>query len=643
MLETLFSSDARVRLLKFLFEHEGQALSGGEIYRSASVDAANGSRELKRLVGIGLLSHHKEGPRPVTYTVNLASPLVVGLRQLLFDTGAIRNVTAKSKELSSRYNLSALSDPDEWMLAEEIPDSDLFFFQIPWSAFANEFIAPAGRAFKRVLAIYKGYHMWFYYGEKDSYEEADAIVKKMVRAPSFAARINTEILAHSDRLRAFAGTVPQDDLDELSSRELWNIYTQHDSIHTAYYQWGWLPVAADMFHSNLTTALHTILKDEYGLSDEEMTEQFVILTQPTHPSLILIEQEEFWSIVESIQKDPYHKKLFTSLYRAFEEQDAAPFGLATHTPAYEEGLQKKISEIQFQIKSTILKKIRAHYKKYFYVKFMFIGKEGVHSFEHYLKEVVKWVGRNADASGQRREKRQELARIKAKRAALMKRLKMKASHRTLFDAFGDFMVTKIYRRYAQIDVLYRMKAICEEIARRLDLSLMEVRFMIGQEIKDALLSGILPREEIRKRPDFCAYYVEKGREVVCTGPDASFLESLVMQKEDFGKRPTELKGQTGCMGSAEGVVKIITRPSDMGKMNQGDILVSIATDPDIVPAMKKAGAIVTEQGGVTSHAAIVARELNIPCVIGTKIATRVLKDGDRVSVDANKGIVKLIS
>ena len=77
-------------------------------------------------------------------------------------------------------------------------------------------------------------------------------------------------------------------------------------------------------------------------------------------------------------------------------------------------------------------------------------------------------------------------------------------------------------------------------------------------------------------------------------------------------------------------------------MKKGDILVSIATDPDIVFAMKKAAAIVTEQGGVTSHAAIVSRELNIPCVIGTKIATKVFKDGDRVEVDATKGIIKRI-
>ncbi len=62
------------------------------------------------------------------------------------------------------------------------------------------------------------------------------------------------------------------------------------------------------------------------------------------------------------------------------------------------------------------------------------------------------------------------------------------------------------------------------------------------------------------------------------------------------------------------------------------------TDPDFLPAMKKASAIITDEGGITCHAAIVSRELKIPCIIGTRIATKVLKDGDLVEVDANKGI-----
>jgi len=81
---------------------------------------------------------------------------------------------------------------------------------------------------------------------------------------------------------------------------------------------------------------------------------------------------------------------------------------------------------------------------------------------------------------------------------------------------------------------------------------------------------------------------------------------------------------------------------DMPKMKKGDIMLSETTYPALVPAMKKAAAIVTNIGGLTCHAAIVARELKIPCVVGTKIATKVLHDGQLVEVDADKGIVKII-
>jgi pyruvate,water dikinase len=67
------------------------------------------------------------------------------------------------------------------------------------------------------------------------------------------------------------------------------------------------------------------------------------------------------------------------------------------------------------------------------------------------------------------------------------------------------------------------------------------------------------------------------------------------------------------------------------------------TLPDYVPAMKKAAAIITDEGGVTCHAAIVSRELKIPCIVGTKIATKVLKDGDMVDVNANHALVTILS
>lgn len=109
-----------------------------------------------------------------------------------------------------------------------------------------------------------------------------------------------------------------------------------------------------------------------------------------------------------------------------------------------------------------------------------------------------------------------------------------------------------------------------------------------------------------------------------------------------------IRGKTGNNGFYRGTVKVI--PSDtrvnyskeIGHMKKGQVLVSGTTGPDLILACRKAGAIITEEGGIISHAAVVSRELNIPCIVGTRIATKVLKDGDKVEVDATNGIVRVI-
>ncbi len=107
-----------------------------------------------------------------------------------------------------------------------------------------------------------------------------------------------------------------------------------------------------------------------------------------------------------------------------------------------------------------------------------------------------------------------------------------------------------------------------------------------------------------------------------------------------GLNKNELQGVPASKGIAQGKVKIIINRSDYSKFEQGDVLVTGMTRPEHVHLMKMASAIVTNEGGITCHAAIVSRELGIPCVIGTKIATTFLKDNDLVEVDANEGVIK---
>jgi pyruvate,water dikinase len=98
-----------------------------------------------------------------------------------------------------------------------------------------------------------------------------------------------------------------------------------------------------------------------------------------------------------------------------------------------------------------------------------------------------------------------------------------------------------------------------------------------------------------------------------------------------------LKGISASPGIGSGTVRVLESPKEIDKIKVGDVLVAPMTSPDYVPAMKKASAIVTNEGGMTSHAAIVSREMGIPCVVGTKEGTKKLKDGDVVTVNGTTG------
>jgi phosphohistidine swiveling domain-containing protein len=110
-----------------------------------------------------------------------------------------------------------------------------------------------------------------------------------------------------------------------------------------------------------------------------------------------------------------------------------------------------------------------------------------------------------------------------------------------------------------------------------------------------------------------------------------------------GDNVKEVKGNIAYRGNIKGIVRIIHSSADIKLLKDGEILIAPSTNPELMSAMLRCGAIVTDEGGIACHAAIISRELKKPCVIGTKIATKVFKDGHMVEVDAEKGIVRLLN
>ncbi|MBD3252491.1 hypothetical protein GF386_02065 [Candidatus Pacearchaeota archaeon] len=146
--------------------------------------------------------------------------------------------------------------------------------------------------------------------------------------------------------------------------------------------------------------------------------------------------------------------------------------------------------------------------------------------------------------------------------------------------------------------------------------------------------------EIKKRLD--GYTLINGK--LCkyeTLDDDLEKERLCIKKVNV-KGTKSIKGQIACKGKVKGKIRLILNKNQIKTLQKGEILVTSMTSPDYITAMKKASAIITDEGGLTSHAAIVARELNKPCIIGTKFATEILKNGDNVEVDADKGNIVIL-
>lgn len=146
-------------------------------------------------------------------------------------------------------------------------------------------------------------------------------------------------------------------------------------------------------------------------------------------------------------------------------------------------------------------------------------------------------------------------------------------------------------------------------------------------------------QEIEKRKEWCMYWYDFEAETYFFNYDKNYSNDIGLQTEDLEEK-TEFSGSIAQKGIVQGVVRIVNDLKDVTEFNKGDILVSINTNPSLMPVLKDAGAIITDEGGIMCHASIISRELHIPCVIGTKIATKTLKNGDVVEVNADEGIIK---
>lgn len=416
-----------------------------------------------------------------------------------------------------------------------------------------------------------------------------------------------------DTYKKLSGRLLSVDLSQLSQGELKKEFA---NFYSQYLKAGSVAYIADTFMSSGETDwLEEQLKSAVTPKKTTFSLQQTIraLTLPLHLSFTIEEEIELLKIAQKIQSR-YPNKL-------------PPF--------------KKLSAQS----PTLAKLLTKHEQKFYWIKNNYHNVEFL-TAEYFYKQ-VQLVIKNLPRQGSNilaRTLRQKLAHIKAFKQLRQQTLKvtqLTPYAKNLLEIARLFSKWKDVRKSGVYMGMEHFDRFLKEIGRRNRLPERDINFLVFDEIINLFTKNSPNFKKIinkRKRHTFFAF-TPKGYFLVEGDKARPYFKYV---RRGHSTEIAELKGVTASPGKASGKARVIRKTEEMQLFKKDEILITNQTTPEFVPIMKKAGAIVTEQGGITSHAAVVSRELNKPCIIGTKIATTVFQTGDLVEVDANKGTVKKI-
>lgn len=286
----------------------------------------------------------------------------------------------------------------------------------------------------------------------------------------------------------------------------------------------------------------------------------------------------------------------------------------------------------------IIADLKRHAKKYHFISNNYARVQTL-DWQFFNNKLAELEENNIEPDKELAKLKKIFQDIKQKKRKIISELNLPREFRLLIRITESFAEVQDTRKMYVLIANHYQRLFVDEIGKRGGYTYEEMQYTVFYEMKGAIV-GKIDRKVLKDRKDACmCIFTSSGYEIIA-GREADDIFTKVFA--NVSADINQISGTVASKGIVRGRVKIILKSHDLINFNRGEILLSTMTRPEMTVAIKKAAAIVTDEGGVTSHAAVISRELGIPCVIGTKIATQVLKDGDMVEVDANLGIVKKI-
>ena len=429
----------------------------------------------------------------------------------------------------------------------------------------------------------------WYHSLQELEKTATGIIEADRKEPGVSKRMIADFQPWEDEFYAECEKLRGIDLTKLSDDELLKMYRSLEDIYVKKLNCSGLIDGFALSTDTMIAGKIKVFLDEKGIGDR-FTEYFSILTAGTFSSFL---QQEEIALID--------------------------IALSTSAGSDEESGQ-----------------LRKHTEAFFWIRNNYV-KDHMESIETFADRLRELRSENIV------EKKNALISLpiqhREAKDALIAEIGLPQDIVALLRITDDFNGWQDERKKGTFWATHYFSVLLEEFARRTEYTIDELKYAFPPEMGD-VLSKKLSREELQRRISYCMILWTYGKYDVVT--DQKFIDELDRIGTGESEVVESLKGFAASLGTVTGRVCIVESVEEIGKVQNGDVLVSVMTRPDYVAAMKKASAFVTDEGGITCHAAIIAREMKKPCVIGTKIATKVLHDGDIVKVDAMRGMVKVI-
>lgn len=457
-----------------------------------------------------------------------------------------------------------------------------------------------------------GHINYFGYIWDDVRKQAQAIISKIEKELKFLSRLAGMWQERVKKLRSYEQRILKIPLKGISDEELVKIFRHMVNLYQAEYSPALL-CDSFSFHAEqiVTRKLGEVVR-ERGES-RKFAHYLAILTAIPRQSFMSEEELNLLFITKKV-------KMAKALALAIKKNVRGAKEMLVKYPS-------------------LSKMVKKHQTKFFWIENSYA--QGIKLNEAYfLKRIRNFLKEGLDIEYKIAELKSAPRTSRQQKRHLIKKLDLDGQFREILKWIEFFGWLHDTRKAVMMECYYYFSIILKEIGRRLGLTLDEMYYIDHYKIEEMVLKRKVDRSLIRQRRKLCAYFIWPDRYKIIAGRQAQVWKRLVLGGQYQAVQ--EIKGISASVGTAVGKAKIVKSIKDGSMIRKGDILVASMTRPHWMPFIKKASAIITEEGGITCHAAIVARELNIPCIIGTKIATKVLKNGMLVEVRANHGVVRII-